>query len=110
MKIEKKKRLEIYIYKEQKNNLNSYLFKMQIAILIMDTQGLFEIESTPIIDQTIFYLSMLISSIQIFNLKEKLDNNNFHCIKLFCEMTKSFLDTSESKSFQVNKKKYFLYF
>jgi hypothetical protein len=101
MRIEKKKRLEIYIYQEQKY-LNSNLFKIQIAILIMDTQGLFEIESTPIIDQTIFYLSMLISSIQILNLKEKLDSNNFHCIKLFCEMTKSFLDTSESKPFQVN--------
>ena len=69
----------------------------------MDTQGLFDSESSTHINQAIFYLSTLFCSLQIFNLKEKLDKHKFHFINLFCEITKSALDTLESKPFQVNE-------
>ena len=75
--------------------------QIKIAILLMDTQGLFDNQSCNKINQTIFYLSTLMSSIQIFNIKEKLDKNKLHFINLFCEIAKGALESKAEKPFQV---------
>jgi len=67
----------------------------------MDTQGLFDNKLSIKINQIIFNLSTLLSSVQIYNIKEKIDENKLHYINLFCEIGRSVVKSSSSlKPFQ----------
>ena len=66
----------------------------------MDTQGLFDSKLSIKINQLIFNLSTLLSSMQIYNIKEKIDENKLHYINLFCEIGRSVLKSSAMKPFQ----------
>ncbi len=44
----------------------------KFAIILMDTQGLFDHKTPPEVNARIFSMSMLLSSLQIFNVKERI--------------------------------------
>ena len=54
----------------------------KIAILLMDTQGLFDHESSPTDNSRIFSLSTLISSMQIFNLFNLIQENHLQYLQV----------------------------
>ena len=76
-------------------------------LLLIDSQGLFDNQIPHKCNQIIFCLSSLLSSVQIFNLKEKLDKNKLHFINLFSELASGDFahkkEEEEEKPFQVNK-------
>ena len=66
----------------------------KIAIFVMDTQGLFDTESTPTENSRIFALGTLISSIQVLNLKSRIQEDQLQYLQFATEFAK----------FNVNKK------
>ena len=75
----------------------------KIAIVIMDTQGLFEPGKTQQENARIFSLSNLISSVQIYNLKETIKENELEYLEMACEFTK-FIAEGASSEKQVDKR------
>jgi len=59
----------------------------QIAIFVMDTQGLFDNNSTPTDNSRIFVLSNLISSIQVLNLASKIQEDQLQYLQFATELT-----------------------
>lgn len=55
----------------------------KIAVLIVDTQGLFDNETTMLLTSCIFGLSTLMSSHQIYNVKERIAEDNLQQLALF---------------------------
>lgn len=73
----------------------------KIAILLMDTQGLFDYESTPLDNSRIFSLSTLISSVQIFNLFNNIQEDHLEYLQFTTELAKHATKvTASSKTFQ----------
>lgn len=74
------------------------------AILLVDTQGLFDKKTSSIESTKIFALSTLISSILIYNLKDQIHEDHLQYLHLtteYAKMTKNLDDyRTESKSFQ----------
>jgi atlastin len=68
----------------------------KIAILLMDTQGLFEPNVKSQINARIFGLSILISSMQIINIKEKIQEDQIEYLDLATSLTQ--LITGKHKS------------
>lgn len=58
------------------------------AIVLMDTQGLFELERIPSIDAKIFGISSFLSSIQILNLNDVIQENELEYLKMVTDYTK----------------------
>jgi len=56
-----------------------------MAILLMDTQGMFDNETTMTLTAQIFGLSTMISSFQIYNVDKKIQENNLQDLALFSE-------------------------
>ena len=48
---------------------------MQVAVLLMDTQGAFDKDSKNKTETDIFTLSSLLSTVQIYNVKDNIDEN-----------------------------------
>ncbi|CAH0695497.1 unnamed protein product [Spodoptera exigua] len=71
----------------------------QVAVLLMDTQGTFDSETTIGQNSTIFALSTLISSVQIYNLTGNIKEDDLQHLQLFTEYGKLACDT-QSKAFQ----------
>lgn len=57
----------------------------RIAIILLDTQGIFDHESTMKDCTTIFSISMMLSSIQCFNIMQKIQENDLQNLHLFTE-------------------------
>jgi atlastin len=57
----------------------------EIAIFLMDTQGTFDTESTVRDNATIFGLSTLISSVQIYNISQAIQEDDLQHLHLFTE-------------------------
>ena len=57
----------------------------EIAVLIVDTQGLFDNETTMLLTSCIFGLSTLMSSYQVYNVKERIAEDNLQQLALFSE-------------------------
>lgn len=57
----------------------------RVAVLLLDTQGLFDMLSTQTQTAHIFGLSTLISSYQIYNVKERVQEDNLQYVALFAE-------------------------
>jgi len=57
----------------------------KIAIFIMDTQGLFDTDSTPTDNSRIFALGTLISSIQVLNLKQHIQEDQLQYLQFATE-------------------------
>ncbi|KAH9258043.1 hypothetical protein BASA81_003606 [Batrachochytrium salamandrivorans] len=72
-----------------------------VAVLLMDTQGLFDGTLTQQLTTAVFGLSTLISSHQIFNVKEKIQDDHLQHLALFSEYSKLVAKSgSKWKSFQ----------
>lgn len=72
----------------------------EIAVLLMDTQGAFDEQSTIRESATVFALSTMTSSIQIFNILHNLQEDNLQVLDLFVEYGKLALEEADVKPFQ----------
>ncbi|KAL0868832.1 hypothetical protein ABMA27_007192 [Loxostege sticticalis] len=72
----------------------------KVVILLMDTQGTFDSESTVRDNATIFALSTMISSIQIYNLSQNIEEDDLQHLQLFTEYGRLALQNSVGKPFQ----------
>ncbi len=54
----------------------------KIAIVLMDTQGLFDTNTPAEINARIFSMSVLISSVQIFNIHKQIAENHLEYLKV----------------------------
>lgn len=63
-------------------------FGEKVAVLLMDTQGVFDNESTVEDCASIFALSNLISSVQIYNLMQQLQEDDLQHLEFFTEFGK----------------------
>ncbi|XP_070501442.1 atlastin-like [Chironomus tepperi] len=75
----------------------------KIAILVMDTQGLFDNQSTPTDNSRIFALGTLISSIQVLNLKNQVQEDHLQYLQFANELAQFTLKKKmkmEGKPFQ----------
>ena len=60
-----------------------------LAVLLVDTQGMFDNETTMILTTSIFGLSTLLSSYQIFNVDKKIGEDSLQQLALFSEYARS---------------------
>ncbi|RZC42284.1 GBP domain containing protein, partial [Asbolus verrucosus] len=68
----------------------------EVAIILLDTQGSFDNSATITECATIFGLSTLISSVQIYNLKENIKQSDLSHLEVFSGYGRLFLGDSES--------------
>lgn len=57
----------------------------RVAVLLMDTQGMFDAKTSQMLTATIFGLSTLISSYQIYNVSNRIQEDNLQNLALFTE-------------------------
>ncbi|KRY58631.1 Atlastin-2 [Trichinella britovi] len=74
--------------------------KEEIVILLMDTQGAFDSQSTVKDCATIFALSTMLSSVQIYNLSQNIQEDDLQHLHLFTEYGRLALMDEDSKPFQ----------
>lgn len=74
----------------------------QVAVVLMDTQGAFDSQSTVRDCATVFALSTMISSVQIYNISQNIQENDLQHLQLFTEYGRLALDANDnvSKPFQ----------
>lgn len=74
-----------------------------LVIILMDTQGAFDQQSTVKDCATVFALSTMISSLQVYNLQNNIHEDDLANLQFFAEYGKLVLDDEEntSKPFQV---------
>ena len=70
----------------------------EVAILLMDTQGMFDNETTMTLTAQIFGLSTMISSFQIYNVQNRIQEDNLQHLALFSEYGRLALDPHNVKS------------
>lgn len=68
-----------------------------IAIVLMDTQGMFDNEATMSLTARIFGLSTLVSSFQVYNIDKRIQEDNLQHLALFSEYGRMALDGSEEE-------------
>uniref|UniRef100_A0AAZ3QW70 GB1/RHD3-type G domain-containing protein n=1 Tax=Oncorhynchus tshawytscha TaxID=74940 RepID=A0AAZ3QW70_ONCTS len=73
---------------------------MEVAVLLMDTQGAFDNQSTVKDCATIFALSTMTSSIQIYNLSQNIQEDDLQQLQLFTEYGRLAMDEIFLKPFQ----------
>ncbi|KAK0157616.1 hypothetical protein PV328_011331 [Microctonus aethiopoides] len=72
----------------------------KIAIILMDTQGAFDSQSTVRDCATVFALSTMLSSVQIYNLSQNIQEDDLQHLQLFTEYGRLALEKSGSVPFQ----------
>ncbi|XP_066996434.1 atlastin isoform X2 [Anabrus simplex] len=72
----------------------------KVAVLLMDTQGAFDSESTVRDCATVFALSTMLSSVQIYNLLHNIQEDDLQHLQLFTEYGRLALEDCENKPFQ----------
>ncbi|XP_063824527.1 atlastin-like isoform X2 [Ostrinia nubilalis] len=72
----------------------------KVAVVLMDTQGTFDNESTMRESTTIFALSTLLSSVQIYNIKSNLGGDDLQHLQLFTEYARLVLNDDGGPPFQ----------
>uniref|UniRef100_A0A671LS33 Atlastin-3-like n=1 Tax=Sinocyclocheilus anshuiensis TaxID=1608454 RepID=A0A671LS33_9TELE len=73
----------------------------EVAVLLMDTQGAFDSQSTVKDCATIFALSTMTSSVQIYNLSQNIQEDDLQQLQLFTEYGRLAMDEIFLKPFQV---------
>ena len=56
-----------------------------MAVLIIDTQGMFDSDTSQMLTASIFGLSTLLSSYQIYNVDKRVQEDNLQHLALFSE-------------------------
>jgi atlastin len=75
---------------------------VQLVVLLMDTQGAFDSQSTVKDCATVFALSTMLSSVQLFNLSSNIQEDDLQHLQLFTEYGRLALSRDDStKPFQV---------
>ncbi|PIK60902.1 putative atlastin-2 [Apostichopus japonicus] len=69
----------------------------EIAVMLLDTQGAFDTESTVKDCATVFALSTMVSSVQTFNLSQNIQEDDLHHLQLFTEYGRLALEKEEVK-------------
>ncbi|XP_048504895.1 atlastin [Athalia rosae] len=72
----------------------------KVAIILMDTQGAFDSQSTVRDCATVFALSTMLSSVQIYNLSQNIQEDDLQHLQLFTEYGRLALERSGSTPFQ----------
>uniref|UniRef100_A0AAG5CQ62 GB1/RHD3-type G domain-containing protein n=1 Tax=Anopheles atroparvus TaxID=41427 RepID=A0AAG5CQ62_ANOAO len=72
----------------------------KLAIILMDTQGAFDSQSTVRDCATVFALSTMLSSVQIYNLSQNIQEDDLQHLQLFTEYGRLALADSGKKPFQ----------
>jgi atlastin len=54
----------------------------KVAVILMDTQGLFDHKTPPAVNARIFSMSTLLSSLQIFNVKERVREDQLEYLQV----------------------------
>ncbi|XP_046476385.1 atlastin isoform X4 [Neodiprion pinetum] len=72
----------------------------KVAIILMDTQGAFDSQSTVRDCATVFALSTMLSSVQIYNLSQNIQEDDLQHLQLFTEYGRLALEKSGSVPFQ----------
>uniref|UniRef100_A0A182YAR7 Uncharacterized protein n=1 Tax=Anopheles stephensi TaxID=30069 RepID=A0A182YAR7_ANOST len=80
--------------------LSLLLASFQLAIILMDTQGAFDSQSTVRDCATVFALSTMLSSVQIYNLSQNIQEDDLQHLQLFTEYGRLALADSGKKPFQ----------
>ncbi|XP_020823720.1 atlastin-3 isoform X1 [Phascolarctos cinereus] len=73
----------------------------KVALILMDTQGAFDSHSTVKDCATIFALSTMMSSVQIFNLSQNIQEDDLQQLQLFTEYGRLAMDEISQKPFQM---------
>jgi atlastin len=79
----------------------------KMAILLMDTQGMFDNETTMTLTAQIFGLSTLTSSFQIYNVRNLIQENNLGDLALFSEYGRAALEPPDVSDAAASGKKPF---
>ncbi|XP_015905795.1 atlastin-1 [Parasteatoda tepidariorum] len=72
----------------------------EVAVLLLDTQGAFDSASTVKDCATVFALSTMISSIQVYNLPQNIQENDLQHLQLFTEYGRLALEDTRERPFQ----------
>lgn len=72
----------------------------KIAIILLDTQGIFDDRSTIRDCTTIFALSMMLSSVQCYNIMQNIKEDDLQHLELFTEYGRLAMEQSNIKPFQ----------
>ncbi|XP_006901580.1 PREDICTED: atlastin-3 [Elephantulus edwardii] len=72
----------------------------KVAVILMDTQGAFDSQSTVKDCATIFALSTMTSSVQIYNLSQNIQEDDLQQLQLFTEYGRLAMDEISQKPFQ----------
>jgi atlastin len=72
----------------------------QACVLLMDTQGAFDSQSTVKDCATVFALSTMLSSIQIYNIMSNIQEDDLQHLQLFTEYGRLALEATTTKPFQ----------
>lgn len=72
----------------------------KVAIVLVDTQGIFDTRSNLKDSTTIFALSMLLSSVQCYNVMGNIQEDHLHNLDLFTEYGRLALEQTNEKPFQ----------
>jgi len=74
--------------------------KEEICVLLMDTQGAFDSHSTVKDCATVFALSLMISSVHVYNIMQNLQEDDLQHLHLFTEYGKIALEDNKETPFQ----------
>lgn len=72
----------------------------KIAIILLDTQGVFDDQSSVRDCTTIFALSMMLSSVQCYNIMQNIKEDDLQHLELFTEYGRLALEQTKEKPFQ----------
>jgi len=72
----------------------------EVCVLLMDTQGAFDSQSTVKDCATVFALSLMISSVHVYNIMQNLQEDDLQHLHLFTEYGKIALEDSHETPFQ----------
>lgn len=94
---EKRQTTGIWIWSEPFIRKTSATNGKEVAILLMDTQGIFDNETTMSVTTQIFGLSTLVSSFQVYNVEKMIHEDKLQHLALFSEYGRLALQPNEAQ-------------